>query len=183
MNKAVKKIWNIVTTVLVGLVVLLAVALVGVRLVGIKTYAVVSGSMEPTYPVGSLLYVKGVSPEELKVGDSITFMLDEDTVATHRIVEILPDTEENVLRFRTRGDANASPDGAPVHQQNIIGKPVFSIPCLGYFASFVQNPPGMYLALGAVAIIIVLVFVPDLFKEEEKTDLPEPEQDGDQANG
>ena len=59
MNRNFKKIWNIISRILVSLVVLLAVALAGVRLVGIKTYAVVSGSMEPTYPTGSLLYVRG----------------------------------------------------------------------------------------------------------------------------
>lgn len=169
MNQSLKKVWNIVSTVLVVLVVLLAVALVGVRLVGIKTYAVVSGSMEPIYPTGSLLYVKSVDAGELQVGDAITFMVDEDTVATHRIIEILPDEEDSsVLRFRTQGDANDTPDGTPVHYKNIIGKPVFSIPYLGYVAHFVQNPPGLYLTIGAAAILVVLVFLPDLFKDDKK---------------
>ena len=157
------------TSALVALVVLLAVFLVGVRLFGLRTYAVMSGSMEPTYPTGSLLYVKKVDPAELKVGDSITFMLDEDTVATHRIIEILPDEEEkDVIRFRTQGDANDTPDGTPVHCKNVIGKPVFAIPYLGYFAHMIQKPPGLYLALGAAAILIVLVFLPDFIKEEKK---------------
>lgn len=169
MKQSVRKVWNIVSTVLVVLVVLLAVALVGVRLVGIRTYAVVSGSMEPTYPTGSLLYVKSADASELQVGDAITFMVDEDTVATHRIIEILPDEEDSsVLRFRTQGDANDTPDGTPVHYKNIIGKPVFSVPYLGYVAHFVQNPPGLYLTIGAAAILVVLVFLPDLFKEEKK---------------
>ena len=55
MSQSLKKIWNIISSVLVALVVLVAVALVGVRLVGLKTYVVVSGSMEPTYHTGSLL--------------------------------------------------------------------------------------------------------------------------------
>lgn len=173
MKQSVRKVWNIVSTVLVVLVVLLAVALVGVRLVGIRTYAVVSGSMEPTYPTGSLLYVKSADASELQVGDAITFMVDEDTVATHRIIEILPDEEDSsVLRFRTQGDANDTPDGTPVHYKNIIGKPVFSVPYLGYVAHFVQNPPGLYLTIGAAAILVVLVFLPDLFKDEKKQDAP-----------
>lgn len=60
--KSLKKIWNIVSTILVVLVVLLAIALAGVRLFGFRTYAVMSGSMEPDYPTGSLLYVKSVDP-------------------------------------------------------------------------------------------------------------------------
>ncbi len=150
------------------MVVLLAIALVGVRLVGIKTYAVVSGSMEPTYPTGSLLYVKSIDIKELKVGDAITFMADEDTVATHRIIEIIPDEEDSsVLRFRTQGDANETADGTPVHYKNIIGKPVFAIPYLGYFAHFVQNPPGLYLAIGFAVVLVLLVFLPDMLGDDE----------------
>ena len=151
------------------LVVLLAVALVGVRLVGLNTYVVLSGSMEPTYHTGSLLYVKSVDPQDLRVGDPITFMLNEDTVATHRIIEILPDEEDSsVLRFRTRGDANDAPDGTPVHYKNVIGKPVFSVPYLGYFANFVQNPPGLYFAIGFAVVLVLLVFLPDLLDDSGK---------------
>jgi len=101
-----KKVWSVATTVLVILVVLLAIALAGVRLLGFQVYAVTSGSMEPTYPTGSLLYVKSVDVKELKVGDAITFLLDEKTVATHRIIEVLPDADDpDVIRFRTKGDA------------------------------------------------------------------------------
>lgn len=171
MNHSFKKIWNVISTVLVVLVVLLAVALVGVRLVGIKTYAVISGSMEPTYPTGSLLYVKSVNAQELRVGDAITFMLDEDTVATHRIIEIIPDDEDSsILRFRTQGDANDTPDGTPVHYKNIIGKPVFAVPYLGYFAHFVQNPPGLYLAIGFAAVLVVIVFLPDMLEGKKGKD-------------
>lgn len=61
MNKAVKKIWNIATTILVVLVVALAVLLVGARIIGLQVYAVLSGSMEPTYHTGSLIYVTNAS--------------------------------------------------------------------------------------------------------------------------
>lgn len=175
MKSTVKKVWNIVTTVLVVVVVLLAVALVGVRVVGLQTYAVVSGSMEPDYPVGSLLYVKSVDYKQLEVGDVITFMIDEDTVATHRIIEIITDDEDpEVLRFRTKGDNNRVEDGTPVHYKNIIGTPVFCIPKLGYFANYIQNPPGMYLAIGGAAILLILVFLPDLFKDDSKDDKRQP---------
>ena len=91
MSRTIKKIWNIVSGILVGLAVFLAILLVGVRLVGFQVFSVLSGSMEPSYHVGSLIYVKKIDPQELKSGDVITFMLDEDTVATHRIVEMVPD--------------------------------------------------------------------------------------------
>lgn len=60
MSKTVKKIWNTVTSVLVAVVVILALLLVGARVVGLQVFTVLSGSMEPTYHVGSLIYVKKV---------------------------------------------------------------------------------------------------------------------------
>lgn len=175
--KAVKKIWNIVTTVVVVLVVVVAILLVGVRLVGLEVFTVLSGSMEPTYHTGSLIYVKTVDYREIDEGDPITFMMDENTVATHRVVEVVPDEEDpSVIRYRTKGDANASVDGSLVHYMNVIGVPVFSIPYLGYVANYIQNPPGMYIAIGAGVVFLVLVFLPDiLFRDEKKEEKKEEE--------
>ncbi len=167
-----KKIWDIITTVLVGIVVLLAVLLVGARVIGLQVFTVLSGSMEPAYHTGSLIYVKEVDAFDLEMGDVITFMLNEDTVATHRIVEVVPDeTDSSVIRFRTKGDANNVEDGSLVHYKNVIGTPVFTIPYLGYVASYIQKPPGMYVAIAVGAFILMLSFIPDLFaKEEEEKD-------------
>lgn len=178
MLKTIKKIWNAVTTVLVVLVVIIALLLVGVRLFGLNVYTVLSGSMEPVYHTGSIIYVKDVDPFELKAGDDITFMLDEDTIATHRIIEVVPDEEDStVVRFRTQGVANDAPDGSLVHYKNVIGSPVFTIPKLGYVASYIQNPPGTYIAISAGAILLLLVFLPDLFaKEEPKKEAPQSER-------
>lgn len=156
------------TSILVGIVVVIAILLVGVRLIGLNVYTVLSGSMEPTYHTGSLIYVKKVDYTELKTDDVITFMLDEDTIATHRIVEVVPDENDStVLRYRTKGDANDAVDGSLVHYKNVIGSPVFSIPKLGYLANYIQQPPGMYVAISAGAILMMLVFIPDLFEKDE----------------
>lgn len=163
-----KKIWNGFTTVLVCLVVILAVLLVGVRLVGFQVFTVLSGSMEPTYHVGSLVYVKQVDCRELKVGDPITFRLTGDTVATHRIIEVLTDENDPTdLRFRTQGDANAVPDGSPVHCSNVIGSPVFTIPALGYVANFLQTTQGLYLAIAVGALLLALILLPDLLNRDQ----------------
>lgn len=178
MGSKLKKIWDITTTTLVVIVVLLALLLAGVRVTGLQVFTVLSGSMEPDYPVGSLIYVKTVDYRELEVGDVITFMMNADTVATHRIAGIIPDEEDpTVLRYQTKGDANDAVDGALVHYKNVIGTPVFTIPLLGYVANFIQNPPGTYLAVSGAAILLMLVFLPDLFesskKKEEKEGTPE----------
>lgn len=169
MTRTFKKIWKCITSVLVALVVIVALLLVGARLTGLQVFTVLSGSMEPAYHVGSLIYVKDVDPFELESGDVITFMLDENTVATHRIVEVVPDEEDDsVVRFRTKGDANENVDGSLVHYKNVIGSPVFTIPYLGYAVSYIQNPPGTYVAISAGAILLLLVFLPDLFDGDKK---------------
>ena len=169
-NKALKRLWNIVTSVLVALVVLLALLLVGARIVGLQVFTVLSGSMEPTYHTGSLIYVKKINTSDIRPGTVITFMLDEDTVATHRVMEVVPDQEDpSVIRFRTKGDANEAEDGGLVHYKNVIGTPVFTIPYLGYVTSYIQHPPGTYIAIAGGAILLLLVFLPDLlFSDKQK---------------
>jgi signal peptidase len=168
--KNVKKIWDTVTTVLVVLVVIFAVFLMGSRLMGMQVFNVVSGSMEPTYSVGDLLYVKTVDPDSVKVGDPITFVLNEDlVVATHRVVDI--DGENR--QFYTKGDANDTADAAPVHFNNLVGVPVFAIPLLGYVSAYIQSPPGMYVAIVFGALLLAAVFLPDLLAKKPKEEKQE----------
>ena len=163
MPPKVKKIWDTVTTVLVVIVVISAVFLMGSRLIGMQVFHVISPSMEPTYSVGDLLYVKTVDPDSVKVGDPITFVLNEDlVVATHRVVAV--DGENR--QFTTKGDANSTEDAAPVHFNNLIGVPVFAIPLLGYVSAYIQSPPGMYVAIAAGVILLAAVFLPDLLKKK-----------------
>lgn len=168
MKRSLQKVWNVISTIIVAIVVILALLLVGARVVGLQVFTVLSGSMEPTYHTGSLIYVKKVDPYTIEPGQPITFMLDENTIATHRVVGIVPDEEDpTVIRFRTKGDANDAEDGSLVHYKNVIGTPVFSIPYLGYVADYIQHPPGMYIAISAGAVLLLLVFLPDIFAEED----------------
>ena len=159
-----KKIWSVASTVLVVLVVLCAVFLMGSRVMGYQVYTVISGSMKPNFRVGDLLYVKEVPAGEIRVGDAITFVQNEQlVVATHRVVRI--DAEKQL--FYTKGDANEIEDGPPVHFRNLIGRAEFSIPLLGYVSDFVQNPPGMYITIAAGAVLIILVFLSDMLQKKK----------------
>lgn len=92
-------------------------------------------------------------------------------MATHRVVGIVPDEEDPaVIRFRTKGDANEAEDGSLVHYKNVIGTPIFSIPYLGYIADYIQHPPGMYIAISAGAVLLLLVFIPDIFADDKDKD-------------
>ena len=165
MPKNLKKLWDTVTTVLVILVVIFAVFLMGSRLVGLQVFNVISGSMEPTYSVGDLLYVKNVDPDSVKVGDPITFVLNEDlVVATHRVVAI--DSENR--QFTTKGDANGTEDASPVHFNNLVGVPVFAIPLLGYVSAYIQSPQCMYVAIALGVVLLAAVFLPDMLIKKPK---------------
>lgn len=167
MPKTILKIWNALTTLLVIAAVLLAVLLAGVRVVGLTPFAVLSGSMEPAYHVGSLIYVQKTEPVNIQVGDPITFVLNEELqVATHRVIKI--DAQNQY--FYTKGDANNAPDAMPVHFENLLGKPVFTIPQLGYVSSYLNTRSGTILAITATAVILILVFVPDLLKAADRAD-------------
>lgn len=169
MKNTLKKIWGYTSTGLVVLMVLCAVFLMGSRLLGYKYYTVLTGSMEPKYMVGDLLYVKEVDPTTIQVGDDITFVLNEElVVATHRVIRV--DAENQCLY--TKGIANEIEDGDPVHFKNVIGVPLFSIPKLGYVSNFVQNPPGTYITVGVGAVLILAVFLPDFIGKKKK-----PEED------
>ena len=189
--RAIKKIWNFINTLFVIAVVLLAIALVGVRLIGLTPFTVLSGSMEPTYHVGSLIYVRDIAPEEVEIGSPLTFVVNEDLlVATHRVVDVIvaetkmetvldeagqPVKDENgqevrqevpleepVYYFQTKGDANDDVDGSLVHYKNIVGTPVFSIPYLGYLSSWLQTRQGMIMGISIALVILILTFLPDL---------------------
>ncbi len=157
------KIIKFVLKPLAGLLLAAAIAfsflVAGVRLLGVELYTILSPSMEPNYHTGALIYVKETDPAELQVRDVITFRLDETTTATHRIIEVL---HEDGLQFRTQGDANDIPDTNPVDAADVIGTPVLHIPYLGYAASYVQNPPGLYAAIAIFAAIVFIVLIVDI---------------------
>ena len=140
----------------------LAFLLAGIRIVGFTPYAVLSGSMEPAFHVGSLIYVKSVDPEDIKVGDAITFRLSgEDTAATHRVIEI---DRENQC-FYTKGDANETPDASPVPYSSVLGRAVFTVPKLGLFSSWLSSAQGKYAAISGVGLLLLLIILPEiLFK-------------------
>lgn len=96
------------------------------RLMGYEIYEVVSGSMEPEIPVGSVVYVKGVEPETVAEDDIIAFQ-SEDSVITHRVVR----NKSVEGAFTTKGDANEKEDMNDVPYGALIGKVEAHYPLLG----------------------------------------------------
>lgn len=114
------------------------------RLAGYEGYVVVSGSMEPTIPVGSLIYSQQTDPALLKTGDVIVF-IDEargTTPITHRVVTNDPSTGTII----TKGDANQSEDINPVTYDNVVGKVAAHVPRIGFTVAMFTTVLGKIIA-------------------------------------
>lgn len=159
-----KKICDILSAVLILVLVILALALIAPRFLGYQTLAVLSGSMEPNIGVGALVYAKDTDPAELEISDVITYRLSGSTLVTHRVVEIHEDEKEVI----TKGDANDVNDAAPVSYEQIIGRVDFHIPLLGYISIYIKTPLGIAAICGVLAVLILLVFLPEIFSKEDQ---------------
>ena len=185
MLSVLKKIHNAITAVLLVVAVLAAILLVGVRIFGLEPYVVLSGSMEPKYHVGSVIYVTKVDPKELEVGDPLTFRKG-GAVVTHEIVEVGDNANPQNMYFVTQGLTNNVSDGR-IPVSDIIGKPVFSIPYLGYVSTFLQQPMGIVCCICVLALFLGIsaVFdrIPDkpgvVSTSDTQTDLSGPPNDPD----
>ena|SRR4030067_2184060 len=180
MVKVSKKLLKVVTSFIQTFIV---VALVAITIVsfayklpvlnrlGLTFYTVVSGSMEPTIPVGSLIYSGKFSLDDLKKEDVITFTRTDEngnsSVVTHRIDEVkkaditmfTPDKKEQKITkisFVTKGDANGSADQEEVLPNQILGKYEWGVPKLGYVAIFAQTQTGFILLVVLPALILII---------------------------
>lgn len=119
--------------VIVGCVLVIVVAVVVPRLAGATPYTVLTGSMQPDLPPGTLVVVKLVDPEDLRTGDVVTIQLQsgKSGFVTHRVVAVGTSLDGD-LSFTTQGDANEVPDGDVRNPEQIRGKLWYSVPYLGH---------------------------------------------------
>lgn len=116
---------------------------------GYKPLVVLSGSMEPTYKTGSIIYYEKISNNELLKGDVIVFYNSKKEVISHRIVSIADDGIE------TKGDANNTSDPQKVGYNDVIGKVGgVSLLFVGFYIKFINDN----LILFVIISVIILVF-------------------------
>ena len=110
----------------------LAICVLVPRAGGGTPYTVLTSSMEPDFPPGTLVVVRPVAPEDVAVGDVITFQLvsGRPEVATHRVIAITA-SPEGTPEFVTQGDANPKPDEAVVVPAQLKGGLWYAVPELG----------------------------------------------------
>jgi signal peptidase len=111
------------------------------KVVGGIPLTVLTSSMIPHFPPGTLVIDRPVDPADLKVGDVATYQIEsgQPGVITHRIIAIRSSTD-GTRSFQFKGDNNSVPDGKEVVQAQIRGKVWYSIPLLGYVNNAVNGP-------------------------------------------
>ncbi|MCQ2548102.1 MAG: signal peptidase I [Clostridia bacterium] len=149
----IEKFLNFIISCVVVLTILFILLTFGVKLVGLHPYIVSSGSMEPNFHVGSLVYAKEVDCRTLQPGDAISFSIGNDTMVTHRIYEVK--YEDNSPVFITKGDANNVVDAGQVHKEQIVGKVVMNLPYLGYIIELLKTTKGKIIAIGFALILFL----------------------------
>ncbi|MHC2997786.1 hypothetical protein OB08_00170 [Microbacterium sp. HJ5] len=142
---------------ILALVALLAIVVVVVPFVtGSKPYTVLTGSMAPQYPPGTLVVVKPAGIDEINLRDVITYQLESGRpeVVTHRVVAVGAAADGEPLLI-TRGDANDADDPDPVREVQIVGKLWYSVPYIGWINNVVTGEARAW----AIPILVAGLFV------------------------
>ena len=128
------------------------------QVMGFSILQVLTGSMEPTIPEGSMLLIQETDPKSLQPGDIISFFSPDPSLDgalnTHRIQQVV--AEGDTLEFITKGDANFLEDQQPVAAEQVVGKVIFISPTLGKFVRLISNPLvfGLAILLPLAAMLI-----------------------------
>lgn len=164
--KTIKKIVHIKITVLVILLLpILVFILVTSKtdFMGIRSFVVLTGSMTPTLPVGSISFT--IESNTYYPNDVIAFR-QGDVVVTHRITNWY--NQKNELLYETKGDANNAPDQTLVPAKNIIGKNIFQIPYIGNILFYIKTLPGFITLVIFPTLIFILLEMWNIKRELEK---------------
>ncbi len=132
--------------------------------IGFRPAVVLTPSMKPTVNPGSLVLVKSIDANKIKVGDIVMFWpsadgeTDADEISvTHRVIEIRTDAETGKLIFITHGDANSEGSNEKVPQSQIIGKVHLAIPVVGILFLFIKN--NLFVIIFSIIAIVCLWYL------------------------
>jgi len=141
------------------LLVVIAIAVLVIvvpMLTGSTPRTVLTSSMEPGLPPGTLVIDKPVDPADVRIGDVVTYQLasGQDLFVTHRVISISRSTSGDIT-FITKGDNNAAPDAAPVSAEQLQsgGRVWYSIPWIGWLNNAVGGSGKSWLVIGAAVLL------------------------------
>ena len=185
--RVLKAIYNVVRYVLMAAIICLLAIILTQRLsnnekavAGLRIFNVVTESMVPEYLVGDTILVKTVNPEELKVGDDVTYLGEKESFAglivTHRIIE-KEKNEDGSYRIVTKGIANPRED-PEITDKQIYGKVLYKIKSISYINSVIGNLYGMYFAIIVpMALMMFFEFIGYRRDKEKELMLEEDERE------
>lgn len=151
---------------IVGIIIIVAILLVGLlayvpSIFGCTTASIVSGSMEPTIPVGSLVIAQKTPYEEIGSGDILMFN-SGSTLVTHRVV----DNDITVGQLTTKGDANDSVDLSPVSYYDVVGVVRIHLPAIGSLIEDISTRNGKIYMLVLLVVGVALVLAGGCMKKK-----------------
>lgn len=131
---------------------------------GYKSFVVLTGSMEPNIPVGSIVYTQKTAG--YGKGDIISFTNEKSQTITHRVTDV--SKKEGVINYKTKGDANNVSDTESVPATNVVGKVIFQVPFVGKLIGFIKTPVGFGLIIILPTLLFILGELWNIKKEIEK---------------
>lgn len=128
------------TGLLLAVVGLALVVIVVPKATGSMPLTVLTQSMEPTLPPGTLLVVRPTPVDAIRVGDVVTYQIasGRPEVVSHRVVSIAT-ASDGTRSFVLRGDANAVADAAAVVPAQVRGVVWYSVPGIGWVNQLVNG--------------------------------------------
>lgn len=136
-----------------------------------RTVTVLTASMRPTMPEGSMVLTTPVRPADLRVGDVITYRIpvEDRRLVTHRVVEILTPGTNPVVR--TKGDANNGVDPWTARLKGgAVWKARGAVPEVGYAAEWLRRPQASRLLVLVVPFFLAVLWLKDIWRSDD--DLP-----------
>ncbi len=168
-----KKVLNVIKTVSLWLIVLVAVFMMVFTIVSVNTfdrndrdifgfrcYIVLSDSMAATdFDAGALVVVKEVDPSTLEVGDIIAYQSQNaenyGATVTHKIRAKTTDANGNP-GFITYGTTTGVDDETVVTYPFILGKYQLALPNVGTFFQFLKTPQGYIVCILIPFLLLIL---------------------------
>ena len=186
------KVFKIISRICKGIAVFILVCLLVIKLdqkipssknlsvFGIRIYNVATGSMEPVYKVGDIIFIKKTDGKDIKIGDDVTFDTEkiayEGFTITHRVIDKRYDEGDKKYHFITKGVANAIED-EEITQSQIYGKVIYKSVLLSFISKLTNNLVTYFIIVLIVGVSISLQIVTEKFNEDDIDD------DEDDSNG
>lgn len=140
---------------------------------GVRPVVVISGSMEPGLPVGSVVLIQNTPAADVSKGDIVTVERPRDLgLVTHRVVATSTDDEGHTV-LQLKGDANKSIDPEP-YIVDSAGRYVTHVVGLGFVTLFLQSSQGITAGVGIFIALIAIFFLdPAALRRDQRPQAPE----------